>query len=203
MVLLTLLIYPIFYMYVEAYHVEAPLKHNEWGRLIFTVSLFILATCSASTFFIFGQKELFGREAGWRTFFYLPFLMSLGVGVGPNNAKAVFEAIWSAIKKRPSEFVCTPKYGVSGRQNKWSNASVFTAKRLWLPLLEIAMGVYMLTCIYISIMWNFGQMSIPFLLIFAGGYFYVGFGSLHALRLMNKAAHAIAEELADAEPVSQ
>jgi cellulose synthase/poly-beta-1,6-N-acetylglucosamine synthase-like glycosyltransferase len=205
MVMLTLMIYPIFYMYAPPY--EAPLKGMEyhgvaWGHIIFSTSLFILATCSASTFFIFGQKELFGREAGWRTFFYLPFLMSLGVGVGPNNAKAVFEAIWSAIKKRPSEFVRTPKYGVSGRQNKWSNASVFTAKRLWLPLLEIAMGVYMLTCIYISIMWNFGQMSIPFLLIFAGGYFYVGFGSLHALRLMNKAAHAIAEDLADAEPVS-
>ena len=64
------------------------------------------------------------------------------------------------------------------------------------------MGCYMLTCIYISLMWNFGQMSIPFLLIFAGGYFYVGFGSLHALHLMNKAAQAIAEDLADAEPVS-
>ena len=65
MVLLTLLIYPIFYMYVESYHVEAPLKHNTWGRLIFTVSLFILATCSASTFFVVGQRELLGKTAGY------------------------------------------------------------------------------------------------------------------------------------------
>ena len=140
---------------------------------------------------------------GIPTLLYLPFLMSLGVGVGLNNAKAVFEAVWSAIKKKPSEFVRTPKYGVSGRQNKWKQAKVFTPKRLWLPALEIAMGCYMLMCIYISIMWSFGQASIPFLLIFAGGYFYVGFSSLHALHLMNRAAqaaNALAE--ADAEPAS-
>lgn len=198
MVLLTLMIYPIFYMYSDTIHLEAPLKSHEWGHFVFSASLFVLATCSASTFFIFGQKELFGKEAGWKTLLYLPFLMSLGVGVGLNNAKAVVEAIWGAIKKKPCEFVRTPKYGVTGQQRKWKNASVFTLKRLWLPVLEIGMGSYMLLCIYISLMWSFGQTSIPFLLIFATGYFYVGFSSLHALHLMNRAAHADAEEIAEA-----
>jgi cellulose synthase/poly-beta-1,6-N-acetylglucosamine synthase-like glycosyltransferase len=202
MVLLTLMIYPIFYMYAPSVPYEAPLKSVEWGHFVFSASLFILATCSASTFFIFGQKELFGREAGWKTLFYLPFLMSLGVGVGLNNAKAVFEAIWGAIKKKPSEFVRTPKYGVTGYQNRWRQAKIFTPKRLWLPLLEIGMGCYMLMCIYISIMWDFGQPSIPFLLIFAGGYFYVGFSSLHALYRMHREAEDLAEAAEAAEPAS-
>jgi cellulose synthase/poly-beta-1,6-N-acetylglucosamine synthase-like glycosyltransferase len=189
MVMLTLMIYPIFYMYAPEVGYEAPLKANRLGHFIFSASLFILATCSASTFFIFGQRELFGREAGWRTFLYLPFLMSLGVGLGLNNAKAVFEAIWGAIRKRPSEFIRTPKYGITGRQRNWRQApKFFTFKKLWLPLLEIAMGCYMLMCICISILWNFGQASIPFLLIFAGGYFYVGFGSVYTLYKMNQEA---------------
>jgi cellulose synthase/poly-beta-1,6-N-acetylglucosamine synthase-like glycosyltransferase len=185
MVALTLLIYPIFYMYSEPLHFEAPLKDHAWGHVIFSVSLFILATCSASTFFIFGQRELFGREAGWKTLLYLPFLMALGVGMGINNAKAVFEAIWGALSRRPSEFIRTPKYGVTGNARKrWTHRS-FNPKKLILPALEIGMGTYMIVCIWISWMWDFGRSSIPFLLIFAGGYLYVGLVSLYALWQMH------------------
>ena len=41
-------------------------------------------------------NPLFGKEAGWKTVLYMPILMALGVGISINNAKAVFEAIWSA-----------------------------------------------------------------------------------------------------------
>jgi len=65
------------------------------------------------------------------------------------------------------------------------------------------MGSYMLMCIYISIMWDFGQLSIPFLLIFAGGYLYVGFSSLHALYRMHRGAEEVAHEATDSpEPAS-
>ncbi len=197
MVLLTLMIYPMFYMYLERYNLEAPLKSHMWGHWVFSVSLFVLATCSASTFFVFAQRELLGKLAGWRTILYLPFLMSLGVGIGLNNAKAVIEAIWSAIRRKPSEFVRTPKYGVTGQNRRWRNARIFSFKRLWLPVLEIAFGCYMLLCIWISLQWQFGQASIPFLLIFAGGYLYVGFSSLHALYKMHHEA-ALDAEIAEA-----
>src|SRR5437764_614413 len=121
MVLLTLLIYPIFYMYVDnsyVHNLDAPLKAHPWGHYLFSASLFILATCSASTFFVFGQRELLGKEAGWKSILYLPFLMSLGIGIGLNNAKAVLEAIWGAIRRKPSEFVRTPKYGVTSGKTK-------------------------------------------------------------------------------------
>jgi hypothetical protein len=176
--------------------IEAPLKPYPWGHFLFSVGLFVLATCSASTFFVFGQRELLGKEAGWKTILYLPFLMSLGIGVGLNNAKAVLEAIWGAIRRKPSEFVRTPKYGVTGQtKNKWRCERVLTFKRLWLPFLEIAFGVYMTVCIGIALIWSFGFSSIPFLLIFAGGYFYVGFSSLHVLVKMDQEA---AEVLAEA-----
>jgi cellulose synthase/poly-beta-1,6-N-acetylglucosamine synthase-like glycosyltransferase len=206
MVLLTLMIYPIFYMYAPTIPFEAPLKpglhHSpDWGSYIFSITLFVLATCSASTFFVFGQRELFGKAQGWRTLIYLPFLMALGVGMGLNNARAVLEAIWGAFHKKESVFVRTPKYGVTGAdRKKWRSERVFTLKRMYMPILEIAMGAYMMVCIWITIQWNIGQSSIPFLLIFAGGYFYVGFSSIYALYQMNREPAAIEVEII--EPAS-
>src|SRR3954464_7284635 len=75
MVMVTILMYPTFFAMLS------PFKEKSWGQYAFSFSLFILATCSASTFFAFGQKELFGKNAGWRSLLYMPVLMALGVGV--------------------------------------------------------------------------------------------------------------------------
>lgn len=202
MVVLTLMMYPIFFGYID--NVEAPLKGHTWGHFLFSLGLFILATCSASTFFVFGQRELLGKEAGWKSVLYLPFLMSLGIGIGLNNAKAVMEAIWGSIRRKPSVvFVRTPKYGVTGHgKTKWRRERVLTFKRVWLPALEIAFGAYMAVCVSIALWYGFGFTTIPFLLIFAGGYFYVGFASLKVLWNMNREAEVV-DLLADAaEPAS-
>jgi cellulose synthase/poly-beta-1,6-N-acetylglucosamine synthase-like glycosyltransferase len=190
MVLLTLLMYPTFFNYF------APFKAHTWGHWIFSVSLFVLATCSASTFFVFGQSELFGRERGWKSLMYLPLLMGLGIGISLNNTKAVIEAIWSAIKRKPSEFIRTPKYGVtnSASGTTFRAESAFTLHKLALPIIEIAFGCYMSACIFISLFYGFGQGSVPFLLIFAGGYFYVGFSSMYVLwRMQQEADDALAD----------
>ena len=122
--------------------------------------------------------------------------MSLGVGVGLNNAKAVFEAIWGSIRHKPSEFVRTPKYGVTDSTGKWRMAKVLNFKKLWLPILEVAFGSYMAACILIGLWYGFGYSTMPFLAIFAGGYYYVGFSSLHCLVKMNREAEEAAEAAA-------
>ena len=105
-----------------------PKPEPRYSRWIFSATLFVLATCSTSTFFVFGQRELFGKRAGWKSVLYLPVLMGLGVGVSLNNCKAVFEAIWGHIRRKPSEFIRTPKYGITGikSRHKWQATSVFT-----------------------------------------------------------------------------
>jgi cellulose synthase/poly-beta-1,6-N-acetylglucosamine synthase-like glycosyltransferase len=217
MVLLTLLIWPAFFNFLN---IEGPIKHYAWGKYLFSATLFVLATCSASTFFIFGQRELFGPEAGWKTIFHLPVLMALGVGVCINNAKAVLEAIWSSIrpnkKDRSGEFVRTPKYGGTSR-NVWQGdaarpldyavpatrtadrPAIWTLKRLTLPIIEIAFGIYMSIFIFISLWYQFAYASIPFLAIFAGGYFYVGFSSIYVLWKMQQEAE---EQIAAEEALS-
>ena len=184
-VLLTVLMYPAFIL------VDGPIRNVTWGHWLFCVTLFIVATCSASTFFVFSQRELFGKEAGWRSILHLPMLMALGVGISINNAKAVLEAIWSSIRRKPSEFVRTPKYGVTGRtRQNWQPQKVFTFTRLALPIIEIAFGFYMASFIFISLYYGFARPSVPFLLIFAGGYFYVGFSSLYVLYKMQQELEA-------------
>jgi hypothetical protein len=201
MVVLTVLMYPAFLSFYS------PLKTHAttWGQPLFAVSLFILATCSATTFFIFSQRELLGAGAGWKALLYMPMLMALGVGVSLNNAMAVLEAIWGAIRRTPSEFVRTQKYGVTGlAKRSWRNPSVLTLRRLGLPIIEIAFGIYMSCWIFISLYYDFCVSSVPFLCIFAGGYFYVGFNSLHVLWRMQQEANEASEAAAveSAEPIS-
>jgi len=196
MVLLTLLMYPSFFS------IYGPFQAQSWAQWLFSASLFILATCSASTFFLFAQRELFGRQAAWKSLLYLPFLMGLGVGVSLNNAKAVLEAIWSAIQRKPSEFVRTPKYGVTGNDKKaWQPTRVFTLKRLTLPIIEIAFGVYMFVCLLICVFSWRGLGSAPFLAVFCAGYFYVGFSSIYALHRMSRESIEGSEPAVD--PVEQ
>jgi cellulose synthase/poly-beta-1,6-N-acetylglucosamine synthase-like glycosyltransferase len=196
MVLLTLLMYPSFF------NVYGPFKQVVWAQWLFSASLFVLATCSASTFFVFAQRELFGKVAGWKSLLYLPFLMSLGVGISLNNAKAVLEAIWGAIHRKPSEFVRTRKYGVTGQdKTTWRSQSMLSISGLGLPIIEIAFGCYMFSCLLISIIYTFGQASAPFLAIFAGGYFYVGFTSLYAMYKMSCEPEEVAPE-ETVEPLS-
>jgi cellulose synthase/poly-beta-1,6-N-acetylglucosamine synthase-like glycosyltransferase len=203
MVLLTIMMYPAFI------YVDGPLKNWPFAKVLFSVSLFVLATCSASTFFVFAQRELFGKQATWKSILALPMLMALGVGICINNTKAVFEAIWGAIHRKPSEFVRTPKYGVSGKtRNDWKHRedplismqrdavartevaapSFLTLKRMGLPIIEIAFGAYMSSFIFISLWYHYARGSVPFLMIFAGGYFYVGVSSLYVLWKMQQEA---------------
>lgn len=199
MVLLALSMYPAFF------NAAAPFKAQTWSAYLFSGTLFILATCSAGAFFAFAQKELFGKSAAWKSLVYMPILMGLGVGVSLNNTKAVLEAFWTHLRRKPSEFVRTPKYGVTGASGlrKWKPQRVWTFKRLSLPILEIAFGIYMLSNVYISLKYEYGRASVPFLVIFASGFFYVAFSSLWAMWQMHAqqqetlaAIEAAAEETA-------
>src|SRR6204780_78912 len=85
--------------------------------------LFMASPMSVSSFYLVSQRELFPRT-WYKTFLYLPFLMSLGVGLSVTNTKAVFEALFG-IK---SAFARTPKYRVLAKGEK-SQAKVYR-KRL-------------------------------------------------------------------------
>jgi hypothetical protein len=51
----------------------------------------------------------------------------------------------------------------------------------------------MACCVWISLYWGFGRASVPFLIIFAAGYFYVGLNSFAVLWRMHQEAMAPVE----------
>ena len=78
-VLLTLMLYPVVYLKLHFFP-------EGLARYVFDASLLLLATCSASTFYAASQREVHRTWA--ESLKYLPFLMSLGIGISLNNAKA-------------------------------------------------------------------------------------------------------------------
>lgn len=140
--------------------------------LLIDFPLFTASTFSIAVFYVVSQRILFPKN--WmKTFWYLPFLMALGIGLTVTNSKAVMEALLG-IK---SAFARTPKYRVAKKGEK-SQASKKYRKRLVLaPWIELAIGAYF----FVAILYCFSNnnyFTAPFLILFVIGYWYTGFMSL-------------------------
>jgi len=160
---LTLLLFPVLYLKTHIF------ADNIALRCLFDGSLVLLATCSASTFYVACQRELF--KTWGESLKYLPFLMSLGVGISMNNARAAFEGFFG----KASEFVRTPKFGIAGqRDNQWKKKTGnggLDSKHIqaWC---ELCMAIYLGACVTYTVqmkMW----IGLFFMCLFLIGYTYV------------------------------
>ena len=109
---------------------------------------------------------------------YLPFLMSLGIGLSLNNARAVC----GAFSGRRVEFLRTPKHRLEGTGGDWSRSSYRgPGRRVWTAA-EMLLGIYFTgASAYAIIAGN--EAMLPFFLLFQMGYLYTSFLSLaQALR---------------------
>jgi hypothetical protein len=150
--------------------------YQGWFQMMYIdVPLFLASTFSISSFYLVSQKELFpGRW--WRTFFYLPFLMALGIGLTITNSKGVIEALVG----KQTAFARTPKYSVQtkGQKNTAVAAARKYRKRLGIiPWIELAVGTYFAMTVWYAIA-NENYITIPFLILFVYGYWYTGLMSL-------------------------
>jgi hypothetical protein len=142
-----------------------------WQVLWIDLPLFLAATCSVSSFYLVAQRELFpGR---WKqTFFFLPLLMAVGIGVALRNARAVVEAVLGI----ESPFVRTPKYRIERQREPWYT-KVYRRRGGWLPWVELGLGGYFLWAILYAFS-NENYPTVPFLFLFLWGYLYCGLLSL-------------------------
>ncbi len=189
MTVLILLLFPVLYLGAGKPHPD-PL----WGTLV-DLSLFIIATCSASTFYACSQRELFRTWAD--SIKYLPFLMALGVGISLNNARAALSGFFGS----PGEFVRTPKFGVAASADtSWKGRQAYRTKQRSLrlqPCLEVGLAAYMFGCTVLCIETHWVTIGLPFLVLFTIGYLYVGLTTLLAGRLGAKVGAA------DSPPAAQ
>lgn len=170
MVVLMVLFFPAFFVNV------APLDPHSLEGVVWGVGLFMLTSLSAATFFVASQQSR--KRSVRRAIGEVPMLMALGLGMAVSNSRAVFEALLG----HDSPFVRTPKYDARGADPGWQQRAGLVrlpAKRI-VVLVELAMAVYLSGCTVAAVAAREPNalISVPFLLIFATGYWYVGLSSV-------------------------
>jgi hypothetical protein len=140
--------------------------HGALYAWLVDLPIFFATSVSIALFYIVAQAHLNPR--GWfRELWMFPLTLALATGMSVNNALGVVEAILNY----RSEFSRTPKYGIQGERVPMHRVRYVPLKS-WLPLVELIFAFYFGYCT-----WNAAQMghwlSVPFLLIFLGGFTYV------------------------------
>ena len=162
MVLLSLLMFPAMII-----------RYNMgwYEMMIVDVPLFLGATMSVCSFYLMSQREVFGED--WRgRIRYLPAVLSLGIGLSVNNAKAVLEALCGI----DSEFTRTPKYRVEGAGDEWKQKR-YRGSLNFVPFVELLLGLYFtaMACYAVS---NGILGTLPFIFLFQFGFLYAALLSL-------------------------
>jgi len=134
------------------------------------VPLFFAATASVANFYMVCQREL---HTDWITRVkYLPFLMSIGIGLAVNNTRAVFEALFN----QESEFARTPKYRIEVQADEWIGKK-YRQSFVVQPMIELALGLYFTATVFYALA-NGIYATVPFLVLFQIGFLYTGLLSI-------------------------
>jgi cellulose synthase/poly-beta-1,6-N-acetylglucosamine synthase-like glycosyltransferase len=138
--------------------------------LLIDVPLFFAATVSVGNFYVVAQRELY---SDWRQRLkYLPFLMSIGIGLCVNNTRAVLEAIF----KKQSDFARTPKYGIERDSDEWIGKKYHQSVGVQ-PIIELVLGLYFTGTVFYALV-NQIYGTLPFLMLFQIGFLYTGLLSI-------------------------
>ena len=138
--------------------------------LLIDVPLFLAATASVANFYVVAQRELY---PDWRQRLkYLPFLMSIGIGLCVNNTRAVLEAIFN----KQSDFARTPKYGIERDSDEWVGKKYHQTVSVQ-PIIELALGLYFSATVFYALV-NQIYATLPFLMLFQIGFLYTGLLSI-------------------------
>ncbi|HLQ67328.1 MAG TPA: glycosyltransferase [Candidatus Limnocylindrales bacterium] len=150
----------------------------EAKSLLFTVvdaALFLTASIPALVYFAAAQRAT--RRDWRRQLRFVPFVLTLGLGLAVNNTRAVITGLVGGA----SDFQRTPKFSIERRGDGWSGKRYRSPVTAWAGV-EISMGLYFAWAM-ISLAHARLFAPLPFLLLYMAGFLYVGLVSvLHAVR---------------------
>jgi cellulose synthase/poly-beta-1,6-N-acetylglucosamine synthase-like glycosyltransferase len=166
------LLFMMFFLVVPGSGAEVTMGgYRGW---LFDLPVFIFTTGSIGAFYLSSQIAAYPKK-GWKNLLYLPVLLGLGIGMSLSNGKGVIEAMLG----QESAFIRTPKYGIEKKGQKWQRAAGRPTKKLLL-VLEIFFSLYFTSLVIFAILNNYWS-SLPFLLMFTMGFWYVAAASLAPL----------------------
>jgi len=149
-------------------------RHGWQEVLLIDLPLFMGTTFSIGTFYVVAHRQLYGGFL--KALAKVPLLMSIGIGISINNAKAVLEGLFGY----ETEFVRTAKHCVETK-NCMLNKMKYRARKSMMPFIEFAFAAYFVATIYVAVQGKH-YISLPFLALFFFGYIYVAFLSLYQRR---------------------
>ncbi len=174
-------------------------RHGLHEVFVFDLPIFILATVSVMMFYFYSEIEVINETLSMKNrsklspLFFLPFTVSLGIGLAINNCKAVFEALAG----KQTDFIRTPKYDVSGKKGKAQESFVKIVNNKYrfknlnaVSMIELFFAIYFTYAVYYAF-YSKLYFSIPFLVLFQFGFLYTSFLTLlytPMMRLMHKKA---------------
>ncbi len=133
----------------------------------FPAPVFLGATASVAAFYALAQREIGGGALA--ALARAPLLMAVCAGLSAHQSRAVLEALAG----RASPFVRTPKTGGRPARYRATRSRAFA--------LELAVGAYLLGGAVVAASAR-AFSTLAFLLVFAGGFVYVGASSLRGRR---------------------
>jgi cellulose synthase/poly-beta-1,6-N-acetylglucosamine synthase-like glycosyltransferase len=161
LLLLSLLLYPV---------VLARYRNASTLYTIADTILFLIATSSVLVYLAYAQRE---TRSDWkRQLRYLPFVMSLGMGLSVTNTRAVLEALAG----HRSPFHRTPKFRIEGRGDRWRGKRYRAPLNAW-AVLEIGLGLYFAWAMF-TLANARVYAPLPFFVLYLVGFLYVGILSL-------------------------
>jgi cellulose synthase/poly-beta-1,6-N-acetylglucosamine synthase-like glycosyltransferase len=147
--------------------------YQGWFQMLFIdLPLFMAATMSVSSFYMISQRELY-PDSWKKCFKYLPFMMSVGIGLSVSNSRAVIEALLGI----QTSFKRTPKYCIESPKDRPVSRTKYHRKSGYTPYLELVLGGYFALAVFYAFS-NENYATLPFLMLFVVGFIYTGVMSL-------------------------
>jgi len=148
------------------------------------LGIFLCATASVIVFYTFAQ--VVGYQSWGRRVLTVPMMLAVGIGLAVNQCKAVLEALIGY----ETAFIRTPKYnqGNGTAKGAWLSKA-YRGGRNIVPWLEITLAIYYTITVAYAVgqgLWG----TLPFLLLFLVGFWYVGVLSLLQGRTLRRKAPA-------------
>jgi hypothetical protein len=139
--------------------------------LTFNLTIFWLVALGPIFAYALSQRHLY---PDWkRRMAYMPVLALLGMGLALSNTLAIIRGLLGC----SLPFRRTPKFHIERRDDRWIG-SRYALPFQWITVGELALAGYALATVAVAVAVG-NYLAIPFLLLYAGGYGYIG---LHGLR---------------------
>ncbi len=138
--------------------------------LTFNLTIFWLVALGPIFAYALAQRHLY---PDWkRRMLFMPVLALLGTGLALSNTLAIARGLLA----RDRAFQRTPKFRIEQRGDRWAG-NRYALPFQWISLGELALAGYALLTVAAALALG-NYLAVPFLLLYVGGYGYVGLSGL-------------------------